>query len=123
MLREAAGASADTACADCQTLRRPGWEALSSTFAEAGLTQIGTLRQTDADADATEPTLDEYHPAGTNYWSDNAPIAIDYHPCNRSDVWACKSCARVFLRYTEYGGYYIEQRIRAVDPALVVDPD
>lgn len=120
-LREAAGAGSETECGVCHALRRPGWEALPSTFDEASLAPVGTLRQADADGDAPEPTLDEFHPARTNYWSADAPIAADYHPYNRCDVWACKSCARVFLRYTEYGGYYIEQRIRAVDPALVVD--
>lgn len=118
-LRDAASAGSEAGCASCQALRRPGWEALPSTFDEASLALVGTLRQ----ADATEPTLDEYHPARTNYWSDDAPIAPAYHPGNRCDVWACKACARVFLRYTEYGGYYVEQRIRAVAPQLVVDPD
>ena len=121
-LREAAsaGAGAATGCAACNALRCPGWEALSSTFDETALAQVGTLRETDADA--VEPTLDEYHPQRSNYWSEDAPIAVGYHPYNRCDVWACKSCARVFLRYTEYGGYYVESRIRAVAGDLVVDP-
>jgi hypothetical protein len=32
------------------------------------------------------------------------------------------ACGRAFLRYTEYGGYYVEPRIRALDPALIVEP-
>jgi hypothetical protein len=30
-------------------------------------------------------------------------------------------CGRPFLRYTEYGGYYVEERIRELRAALVVD--
>jgi hypothetical protein len=36
-------------------------------------------------------------------------------------VWVCAQCGRPFLRYTEYGGYYEERRIREVDAALVTD--
>ena len=63
--------------------------------------------------------MTEYHPDGTRYWSANAPIAVDFFPYNRCEVWACKRCSRAFLRYTEYGGYYIEPRIRLLNPALL----
>jgi hypothetical protein len=33
-------------------------------------------------------------------------------PYNRCDVWACVQCTRPFLRYTEHGGYYSDERIR-----------
>ena len=46
-------------------------------------------------------------------------IAPAYFPYNRCDVWTCVQCARPFLRYTEYGGYYVEQRIRELDPGLL----
>lgn len=121
-LKEAAKAGSATGCATCQALNCPGWEALPSAFDTANLGPLGTLRQPDIDA-ADEPTLDEYHPEHSNYWSEDAPIAVNHHPYNRCDVWACKSCARAFLRYTEYGGYYVEPRIRAVAAELVVDPD
>jgi hypothetical protein len=66
-----------------------------------------------------DPTLEEHHPAGSNAWSADAPIALDYFPYNRCDVWQCARCGRPFLRYTEYGGYYVEERIRQVDARLV----
>jgi hypothetical protein len=31
------------------------------------------------------------------------------------------ACARPLLRYTEYGGYYVEERIRDLDARLLVD--
>jgi hypothetical protein len=31
------------------------------------------------------------------------------------------NCARIYLRYAEAGAYHIEQRIRSLDPALMVD--
>ena len=42
-------------------------------------------------------------------------------PYNRCDLWQCKACPRTYLRYTESGGYYEDERIRALDPALVDD--
>ena len=37
-------------------------------------------------------------------------------------MWACADCGRAFLRYTEYGGYYVDARIRELsDASLVVD--
>jgi len=68
-----------------------------------------------------EPTYAEYHPAGTRYASDDAPIALRHFPYNRCTVSRCRTCGRLFLRYQEGGGYFIDQRIRALDPTLVVD--
>ena len=44
-----------------------------------------------------------------------------YHPYNSSDVYQCQACQTVYLRYTEYGGYYVDERIRVVKPELIVD--
>jgi hypothetical protein len=104
-------------CAACGGLRCKGWEALPGGFDASVLERIGTLRDPRVD----DPTVDEYHPAGTSAWSPDAPIAPAFHPFNKSDAWRCATCGRVFLRYTEYGGYYHEERIREVDAALVVD--
>ena len=105
------------ACA-CSVLHCPGWESLPSSFAPALLRRVGTLASAPRDA---EPPLDEYHPDGTSYWSADAPVAIDHFPYNCCDVWLCRQCRRSFLRYTEYGGYYVDHRIRELDPALIVD--
>ena len=103
-------------CDDCGPLKCPGWEAMPVTFDEALLRKLGRLGLGDVEP---EPTFAEYHPDGTRYWSPNAPIAVQYFPYNRCDVWACRHCNRAFLRYTEFGGYYVEQRVRLLDPALV----
>ncbi len=114
LAQAAAGASACTACGAVNG--KPGWEAVPGTFDAGPLRPVGSLRNPGDE----DPTLDEYHPAGTHGWSPDAPISVRHHPYNRCDVWQCSACTRVFLRYTEYGGYYHEQRIRPVDPALVV---
>jgi len=114
-LRRLAQAQAQEPCAACAPLRSPGWEALSATFDRGLLRKVGTLR-TPGDE---EPTLEEYHPAGTHAWSADAPIAPAFFPYNRCDVWSCVRCGRAFLRYTEYGGYYVEERVRPVSAALV----
>src|SRR5437016_2739521 len=104
----ASQAGAQAQCDACAELVCPGWESLPGAFDRSRLRRIATLRQTNDE----EPTLSEHHPAGTNAWSPDAPIAPTYFPYNRCDVWQCTACPRVFLRYTEYGGYYEDERIR-----------
>lgn len=107
------------ACAACGPLRCPGWESMPGSFDTSSLTRVGTLR----DPAREEPTLDEFHPGGTHRWSPQAPIATGHHPYNLCDVWQCGRCSRLYLRYTEYGGYYHDDRVRLVDPGLVVATD
>ena len=111
--------TADTShpCDDCNALRSPGWESMPGSFDRRVLVRVGTLRDETAD----EPTLQEHHPRGTNTWSADAPIALAFYPYNRCDVWQCATCRRAFLRYTEYGGYYEDERVRQIDPVLIVD--
>jgi hypothetical protein len=104
-------------CPACAALVCPGWEALPGTFDRKRLEVVGTLR----DPAIEDPTLEEYHPAGTGAWSSAAPIAPAFFPYNRCEVWRCAACARPFLRYTEYGGYYVEERIRELGPDVISD--
>jgi hypothetical protein len=104
-------------CTVCASLACPGWESLSATFDRAGLRRIGTLRDPEID----DPSVREHHPRGTHAWSPYAPIALAFFPYNRCEVWQCAACARPFLRYTEYGGYYEDERIRELDPGLLDD--
>jgi hypothetical protein len=112
-----AGAERLGHCTVCAPLVCPGWESVPSTFDTAVLLRVGTLRREDVD----EPTVMEHHPRGTHGWSIDAPIAPAFFPYNRCDVWTCMACARPFLRYTEYGGYYEDERIRQVNAALIED--
>ncbi|MDB5911462.1 MAG: hypothetical protein JWP22_137, partial [Ramlibacter sp.] len=116
-LRLLAQGRSKAACPECAALVAPGWEALPGTFSRDKLHRIGTLR----DPEVEDPTLEEYHPRGTHAWSPDAPIATGYFPYNRCDVWECVRCGRPFLRYTEYGGYYVEERIRELHVRLIVD--
>lgn len=108
-------AKAAPGCA-CAGLARAGWESIASPVGEPLLARLGTLR----DPDEPEPTVQEHHPHGTRYWSADAPIATAYFPYNVCEVWQCRSCGRGFVQYTEHGGYYVDHRIRVIDPALVV---
>ena len=105
------------ACPVCAALVCPGWESMPASFDQSLLRRVGTLRRADDD----DPTLTEHHPHGTHGWSADAPIAPAFFPYNRCDVWQCSACARPFLRYVEYGGYYQDERIRALDAALIDD--
>jgi hypothetical protein len=116
-LRELAQRQAGPGCGACAAIRAPGWEALPGTFDASALRQVATLRNPAVD----DPTLEEHHPGGTRSWSPEAPIAPAFFPYNRCGVWQCAACGRPFLRYTEYGGYYVEERVRELDAALVVD--
>lgn len=102
-------------CEHCAPLSCQGWESLPSGFDANKLIALGTLR-----IEGDQECWDEYHPDGTNQWSTNAPISSKHYPYNRSDVVECKACKRKFLRYTEYGGYYLDERIRELNPKLIV---
>ena len=77
-------------------------------FDTASLRCVGTLRVSPEE----EPTLDEHLPQGVHGWSAEAPIDPRYFPYNRCSVWKCIACERPFLRYTEFGGYYVDERVR-----------
>jgi hypothetical protein len=117
LVRLAGAVTAPSPCLRCAAIPARGWEPVPGGFDRDALRRVGTLRRPGDE----EPTLQEHHPAGTNAWSPDAPIAPGFFPYNRCDVWECLGCHRPLLRYTEYGGYYVEERIRPVDPALVVD--
>ena len=117
LIRLAGAATTPSSCPSCAGISARGWEAVPGGFDRSALRRVGTLRRPGDE----ELTLLEHHPAGTNAWSPDAPIAPAFFPYNRCDVWECETCRRPFLRYTEYGGYYVEERIRPVDAALVVD--
>jgi hypothetical protein len=111
-----AQAAAPQACDRCQALPCKGWEAVPGGYDASHLRRVGGLRDED---DGRELTLEEHHPGGTHSWSADAPIALGWFPYNRCDVWQCTRCARAYLRYTEYGGYYTEARIRELQAALI----
>ena len=93
------------------------WTRVPPEFPEQQMLTIGTL----IDDPYQEATWDEYHPAGTSYWSPDAPIAPACFPYNRCVVWQCTVCGRCALHYVEAGGYYVEKRLRALEPDLIVD--
>lgn len=111
-----AEASAPDACA-CTRTPLDGWQSQPLSLDEARFREIGTLLPEDD----PEPTYSEYLPDGTNYWAADAPIAPRYFPYNRCGLWECSSCGRLYLRYTEGGGYFVDRRIRAVRLDLIED--
>jgi hypothetical protein len=110
-----AAVSDSTGCPRCEGLRAAGWESVTGPLGPPQLEAVGTLR----DVELYEPTVEELHDPGTDYWHPRAPIAVAYYPCNRASVWRCVDCRRGFLQYTEAGGYYVDHRLRAIDRALV----
>ena len=125
----ALGQAAKPKACTCAVGACPGWESITEDrWPAAQMTALGTLRAVSADPDAdpyagaqAEPTFEEFHPNGTRYESPHAPIAPRFFPYNRCDVLACSQCERVLLKYTEFGGYYVDHRVRALQPDLVVD--
>lgn len=111
-----ASSRVSAACA-CSAPVRRSWQSLPLALADADFKDVGTLLEDPY----VEPTFVEYHPAGTRYGSPDAPIAPRYFPCNRANVSACLGCGRMFLRYVEAGGYFVDRRIRALSPDLLVD--
>lgn len=111
-----ASASVSTACA-CSLVVLRSWESFPLALADADFQDVGTL----LDDPYVEPTFVEFHPDGTRYDSPDAPIAPRYFPYNRCNVSTCLHCGRMFLRYVEAGGYFVDRRIRALLPDLLVD--
>lgn len=107
--------SASDGCTHCAALICPGWESVAGPVRAPQLEAVGTLR----DLAQEEPTLHEHHPEGTRFWSASAPIATQFFPYNRCEVWRCPQCRRGFLQYLEAGGYYTDHRLRAIDPQLI----
>lgn len=106
-----------TQACDCAIDSYREWTRIPVEFPEPQMRVVGTMVGDPYD----EPTFAEYHPAGTSYWSVDAPIAPRHYPVNRCTVLECGVCGRCCLKYVEAGGYYVEPRIRALDPALLVD--
>lgn len=113
-LRRLPPAAATPAECACAGLRSAGWESVPQPLGGPLLRRLGTLRDPAVD----EPTLQER--PGTHLWAAEAPIDPAFAPYNRCEVWSCTACGRGFLQYTEYGGYYVDHRLRAIDPARVV---
>lgn len=113
----AARSEAVVAACSCATTPTDGWQTLPLSMPEAQLRLIGTL----AVEPEEEATFAEYHPDGTRYWAADAPIAPRYFPYNRCTVWECTVCGRCYLRYTEGGGYFVDQRIRLLKASVLVD--
>lgn len=112
--------AADAITTACTCTRTPldGWASLPNSLPDAQLEVVGTLAPLD---DSQEPTFTEYHPDGTSYWAVDAPIAPRYFPYNRANVCRCVECGRLYLRYQEGGGYFVDQRVRHVSAALIAD--
>jgi hypothetical protein len=97
-----------------------GWESISEArWPATHMQAAGTLRP-ELPEGQFELSFEEFHPKGTRYDSDDAPIAVDYFPYNRCDVFKCSTCQGAVLKYTEYGGYYVDTRARLVDPEMIV---
>jgi len=94
-----------------------GWESLTEDrWPSSQMQPIATLR----DPEMAEPSFEEQHPEGTRYESPDAPVAVKFFPYNRCDIWHCSLCQRHLLRYTEFGGYYVDHRVRALTPDLTI---
>jgi hypothetical protein len=110
--------SSEIECKFCDTFQCESWETLPSSFVDSEYAVVGHCR-----FEGSENIWEEYHPNKTTMWSNQAPIALRYYPYNRSDVIECSHCKRIYLRYTEFGGYYLDQRIRLVNPSLIVSEE
>ena len=102
----------------CALQRCTGWDSVGQAdWPRAHMHAVGTLRDPALD----EPTFEEHHPQGTRYESPQAPVAVKFFPYNRCDVFACQQCQQTVLRYTEFGGYYVDPRARRIAPEQVID--
>ena len=113
----AAASARITKKCSCCSVPLDAWQRLPTSLELERFEEVGTLREDPYE----EPTFAEYHPQGTRYDSEDAPIAPRYYPANLSQVARCLDCGRYYLRYNEAGGYFTELRIRALRPELLAD--
>lgn len=106
---------AQAKCPDCLHCNCVSWEPMPTGFEKNNYPAIGSLEY-----EGSDQIWEEFHSENTYLWSENAPIATKYFPYNRCSVLQCHRCKTIYLTYTEYGGYYIEPRIRHVPPDLIV---
>ena len=96
----------------CALKHCAGWESVNDTVWPAqAMQKLATLRDPALD----EPTFEEHHPNGTRYDSADAPVSVKHFPYNRCEVFACTKCHQTVLKYTEFGGYYIDNRVRLIN--------
>jgi hypothetical protein len=119
-LRQAEGnAPKGSVQCSCSLARCAGWDAVTeSAWPKSQLTPLATLRDSLVD----EPTFEEYQPSGVRVDDPRAQISVEHFPYNRCDVYACNLCKQGVMRYTEYGGYYIDHRARRVHSDQVIKP-
>lgn len=101
----------------CRSAAPAAWASINESQWPPSLQKIATLRDEGLD----EPTFTEYLPAGVRYDAPQAPVAPAYFPYNRCDVYRCSACGGHVLRYTEFGGYYVDHRVRGLQGLEVVD--
>jgi len=103
-------------CENCTKELYVSWGNISKEMDQA-LDVIGIFQNSDYYIEKNGYT--EFHPEGTNYWSENAPIAIAYYPYHESKIRVCKKCSTVFLNYTDYAGHAPQNRIRQVRKDII----
>lgn len=106
--------------ASCRCALAPcdGWSSLTEArWPAAQMRSLGSLRHPNV----TEPGFEEWHPRSSRYESADAPVAVGWFPYNRCDLYRCNDCGVAVLRYTEFGGYYVDHRVRRIDAGLVDD--
>jgi hypothetical protein len=115
----ALAAASSAVTRDCACNSRPllGWESFPASLDLSMFENIGTLFEDPF----AEPTFAEYHPHKTRYDSADAPVAPRYFPYNRCELARCRLCARIYLRYAEAGGYFVDQRMRLLRAELLAD--
>jgi hypothetical protein len=102
----------------CSVGACPSWESVPGhRWPKELMQKLGTLRESFE----VEPGFEEYHENGSRYQSEHAPIAPRFFPFNRCDVYRCGECRCVLLKYTEAGGYYVEDRVRQLKADLIID--
>jgi hypothetical protein len=102
----------------CPLQKHDGWQSIPEhRWPQEHLHERGTLRKSNSE----EPSFVEHHPNGTRFESPEAPVALEFFPYNRCTVFSCGQCHQIVLKYTEAGGYYVEQRARRIRADLIVN--
>jgi hypothetical protein len=102
---------------DCDTIHEKylAWHKLDSEDEEK-LLLIGEITQENS----SQANQKELVNAMQQYWSKEAPIALDLYPYNICKVYRLKSCSSLYLVYEDYTSQPPEKRCRLIQKRLIV---
>ncbi|VAW70290.1 hypothetical protein MNBD_GAMMA10-3235 [hydrothermal vent metagenome] len=103
-------------CSSCTKHDYSSWSNITKDL-DCELEVIGGVEESEKAIKKNGYT--EYHPDETNYWSKDAPVALEFYPYHESSIRRCNTCNALFLSYIEHSGHLPQKRLRWIRKKLL----